>query len=82
MGCARNRLKTDEKSLVKQILTDGEQRAYEAELRATSEKQLADSWAKLPKGIRLKGIRNTEPLNPPEIIDIAGNLNQFRKFSF
>jgi hypothetical protein len=34
MGCARNRLKTDEKSLVKQILTEEEQREHEAELRA------------------------------------------------
>ena len=81
MGCARNRLKTDEKSLVKQILTEEEQREYEAELRAEREKQLADSLAKLPKGIRLKGDRKTDPLNPPEIIDIAGNLNQVGKFA-
>jgi hypothetical protein len=81
LSCNRNRLKTDEKSLTQQILTDEEQLAQEAELSADREKQLTDSLAKLPKGIRLKGERNTDPLNPPEIIDIAGNLNQFGKFA-
>lgn len=80
-SCGKNRLKTDEKALTKQILTEEEQLAHEAELRSEREKQLADSLAKLPKGIRLKGDRNTDPLNPPEIIDIAGNLNQFGKFA-
>jgi hypothetical protein len=70
MGCARNRLKTDEKSLVKQILTEEEQRAHEAELRAEREIQLADSLAKLPKGFRLPENRNIDSWNAPEIINI------------
>jgi uncharacterized membrane protein YciS (DUF1049 family) len=49
-SCNSNRLKTDEKSLAKQILTEEQQLAHEAELRAEREKQLADSIAKLPKG--------------------------------
>lgn len=80
-SCGGNRLKTDEKSLTKQILTEEQQLVHEAELRAEHEKQLADSIAKLPKGVRFKGERNTDPSNPPEIIDIAGNLTQFGKFA-
>lgn len=74
MGCARNRLKTDEKSLVKQILTEEEQRAYEAELRAEREKQLADSLAKLPKGYRFQEDRSIDPDYPPIIIDFTKEI--------
>lgn len=79
-SCGGNRLKTDEKKLANQILTEEEQLAQQEAKRAEREKQLADSITKLPKGIRLKGNRNTDPLNPPEIIDISGNLNQFGEF--
>lgn len=79
MGCARNRLKTDEKSLVKQILTEEEQREYEAELRAEREKQLADSIAKLPKGFRFPEIRTAEPANPFLSINIIGNRSNPQK---
>lgn len=81
VSCGRNRVKTDEKKLANQILTEEEQLAQQDVKRFEREKQLADSLAKMPKGFRLKGDRNTDPLNPPEIIDIAGNLNQFGKFA-
>lgn len=75
-SCNGNRLKTDEKSLAKQILTEEEQLAHEAELRAEREKQLADSIAKLPKGFRFQEDRSVDSNNPPVIIDIIGSRAQ------
>jgi hypothetical protein len=72
-ACQRNKLKTDEKALAKQILIEEEQRAHVAELRAEREKQLADSLAKLPKGFRFPEIRTAEPANPFVSINIIGN---------
>ncbi|WP_167612124.1 DUF4933 domain-containing protein [Maribellus sediminis] len=78
-SCGRNKLKTDEKSLVKQILTEEEQRAHEAELLAESEKQFADSIAKLPKGFRFPEDRSVDSNYPPLTIDIAGNRENPQK---
>lgn len=75
---SRNKLNSDEKSLVKQILTEEELQAHEAELRAKREKQLADSLAKLPKGFRFKEERGVDPEQPPIVIDIARNLGNFK----
>lgn len=72
-SCGNNRLKTDEKLLAKQILTEEQQIAQEAELRAKREKQLADSIAKLPKGFQFKGERGIDEENPPTKIDIIAN---------
>ena len=72
-SCGGNKLKTDERALVKQILTEEEQLAHEAELRAEREKQMADSIAKLPKGFRFKEDRSVDSDYPPVNIDIAGN---------
>lgn len=79
ISCGRNRLKTDEKTLAKQILTEEEQLAREAELRTEREKQLADSIAKLPKGFRFKEDRSIDPQNPPVVIDIIGSRTQATK---
>jgi hypothetical protein len=73
-SCGRNRLKTDEKYLAKQILTEEEQLAHEASLREQSEKQLADSLAKLPKGFRFEEQRKANPQRPPVVINIAESL--------
>ncbi len=73
-ACQRNKLKTDEKSLAKQILTEEQQLAHEAELRAEREKQLADSIAKLPKGFRFKEDRSVDPDYPPVIIDFTKEI--------
>lgn len=78
-SCSRNKLKTDENSLTKQILTEEEQLAREAELRAEREKQLADSLAKLPKGFRFKEDRSVDLQRPPLVIDIARNLNNIKE---
>ncbi|WP_321288448.1 DUF4933 domain-containing protein [uncultured Sunxiuqinia sp.] len=80
IGCnSRNRLKTDEKSLAKQILTEEQQRNLEDSLRAEREKKLADSIAKLPKGFRFKEDRSVDADFPPVIIDIAGNRENPQK---
>ncbi|MFC0875272.1 hypothetical protein ACE01N_01690 [Saccharicrinis sp. FJH2] len=71
VSCNRNKLKTDEKSLVQTIRTEEEQLAYEQQQREEQEKQLADSLAKLPKGFRFKEDRNVEQGNMPKIINIA-----------
>jgi len=73
-ACNNNRLKSDEKALAKQILTEEEQLEHEAGLRAEREKQLADSIAKLPKGFRFKEEREVNLQNPPVVISIAESL--------
>lgn len=80
-SCGGNKLKTNEKALSQQILTEEEQLAQQEAAREKREKQLADSIAKLPKGFHIKGNRSIDILNPPDIIDIAGNINQFGKFA-
>lgn len=75
VSCGRNRLKTDEKKLANQILTEEEQLAQQEAKRVEREKQLADSIAKLPKGFRFKEQRGIDPEKPPVVIDIAGSLN-------
>jgi hypothetical protein len=74
-SCGGNRLKTDEKLLAKQILTEEEQLAQQETKRVEREKQLADSIAKLPKGFRFKEERSIDAQKPPVVIDIAGSLN-------
>jgi hypothetical protein len=78
LSCHGNRMKTNEKVLTKQILTEEEQLAHHAEMREGQEKQLADSIAKLPKGFRFKD-RRIDPENPPVVIDIAGNRTNPQK---
>lgn len=78
ISCGRNRLKTDEKALANQILTEEEQLAKEEAARAEKEKQLADSIAKLPRGFRFNEDRKVDPKNLPHIIDIAGNLENVK----
>lgn len=80
VSCGRNRLKTDEKKLANQILTEEEQLEQQEAKRAEREKQLADSIAKLPKGFRLIGDKSIDPHIQPEIIDIAGNLDKIKPF--
>jgi hypothetical protein len=78
VSCGRNRMKTDEKTLAKQILTEEEQLAKEEADRAVKEKQWADSIAKLPKGFRFKEDRKVDPQNLPQVIDIAGSIEKMK----
>jgi len=78
-SCGGNRMKNNEKALVKQILTEEEQLAQQATIRTERDKQLADSIAKLPKGFRFKENRSVDPQRPPAVIDIAGTRTNPQK---
>jgi hypothetical protein len=78
-SCSRNRLKTDEKKLVNQILTEEEQLAQQEARRTEREKQLADSIAKLPKGFQFNEDRKIDQQNPPVVIDIIGSRKNSQK---
>jgi hypothetical protein len=73
-SCHNNKLKTDKKALVQQILTEEEQLAQQEKFRVEKEKLLSDSLAKLPKGFRFKEDRSVDLQKPPVVIDIAGSL--------
>lgn len=79
-SCGGNRMKNNEKALRKQILTEEQQLAKDDAMLAEREKQLADSIAKLPKGFRFKEDRSVDPIALPQVVDIAGNLNNLRDF--
>lgn len=68
-SCHPNKLKNNEKTLVKQILTEEEQLAHLEQIRMEKEKLLTDSLAKLPKGFRFKEDRSVDPQTPPVVID-------------
>lgn len=76
VSCNRNRLKTNEKALTKQILTEEEQLAHEQTLREEREKHLMDSIAKLPKGFRFPENRSIDPQQLPVVIDIIGSRSK------
>ena len=78
IGCQNNKLKNDEKGLVKKILTEEEQIALKESIRMEREKELRDSIAKLPKGYRFKEKRNVDKNRPPLVIDIANNLDSIK----
>ena len=82
LSCNSNRLKTDEKKLVNQIMTEKEQLSQEESDRVQREKQLADSLAKLPKGFRFKEERGVDLNDPPFVIDIAGDFDKIKEFKF
>ena len=73
----RNKLKTDEEVLKKEILSQEEQLEQK---RSEREKQLADSLSKLPKGFRFAEERGVDPLHKPMVIDIANSLDSVRTF--
>ena len=77
-SCGGNKLKSNEKTLVQQILKEEEQLAHEEVIRIEKEKQLTDSIAKLPKGFRFKEERGVDLNMQPLVIDIAGGFNNIR----
>lgn len=78
-SCGGNRMKNNEKALAKQILTEEEQLSKEAARRTEHEKQLADSIAKRPKGLRFPESRKIDSQNPPVVIDLIGNRKNPQK---
>ncbi|MCX6271136.1 MAG: hypothetical protein NTU44_07955, partial [Bacteroidetes bacterium] len=76
LSCHGNRLKTNEKGLVQEILQEEKQEAE----RIARENQLADTLSKLPPGFRFREDRSSDPAKPPVVIDIAGSLNNVKDF--
>ncbi len=62
----------DEEKLAMEILAKEKQLADEQSLLMERENQMADSIA---KGIQYKPDRSADPANPPETLDIVGNLD-------
>src|SRR5664279_2062220 len=77
LSCHHNRLKTNEKELVKKILTQ-EKTKKEAE-KIAIENGTAEIRSKPTGSFRKKEIRSVDKLHPPIKIDITGTLNNTRK---
>jgi hypothetical protein len=77
-SCHHNRLKTSEKELGKEIITQ-EKAKNEAE-KIALEKQKSDAPANLRSGSRYKEIRSVDPKNPPVRLDILGTGKNTREF--
>jgi hypothetical protein len=75
-SCHRNRLKISEKDLKEKILLQEK----EENERIAGTRDPADTVNRLPKGFRYKENRSVDPVHPPKVIDIAGNLNNIRDF--
>lgn len=74
-SCHRNRLKTNEKELAKEIQSQAEK----ANLQSDNMQLLPDMSRKGPHSFRQKEIRSVDPVRPPVNIDIAGNLNNIKE---
>jgi hypothetical protein len=77
ISCHHNRLRTNEKELAKEIITQ-EKEKEEAD-KIANEKKLAVALNQNPKGLRFKEDRSVDPAHPPVTIDIAGNLNNIKE---
>lgn len=75
----RNKINTNEQKLAAQIITEEQEKLSEAALKQ-NQPVVSDT---LPPGFRFREDRRVDPGNPPEIIDIAGNIgnNKMIKFS-
>ena len=76
ISCNQNKLKTDEKKLSEQIRTE-EQEKLEAENKLGE--NIGQDSAFL--GIRFQEDRAVDPKNPPQVIDIAGSLDNVENIS-
>ncbi len=76
ISCNQNKLKTDEKKLSEQIRTE-EQEKLEAENKLGE--NIGQDSAFL--GIRFQEDRAVDPKNPPQVIDIAGSLDNVEDIS-
>lgn len=76
LSCHNNRLKTNQKELANEILSQ-EKVKKEAE-RSVFEKESSETRAKPTVSFRKKETRSVDPQNPPVKIDIMGTLNNTR----
>jgi|WetSurMetagenome_2_1015567.scaffolds.fasta_scaffold11604_2 hypothetical protein len=77
-SCHRNRLKTNEKELAKEIVLQEKQK--EETDKAAHDEEMADTLDRSKKGLLFKEDRSVDPLHPPVIIDIASNFNNIKEF--
>ena len=70
--CNRNPLRTNEKDLVKDLLS-GEKQKMESERQALENSE-KDSLVDFPAGFRFREDRSVDPANPPVIIDFSGDV--------
>lgn len=77
LSCHHNRLKTNEKELAKEIIT--QEKGKEVAEKVASEKMIADTLNRPSKGFRFKEDRSVDPAHPPILIDIAGSLNNIKE---
>ncbi len=74
-SCHHNRLKVNEKELTEKILIQEEQ--MKEAIR--NYRPLTNASASGTNSLRYKGDRSVDPLHPPLIIDIAGNLDNIKE---
>jgi len=79
LSCHHNRLKTNEKELAKEIIT--QEKEKEDADKAANEEKLPDTLNRPSKGFRFKEDRSVDRAHPPLVIDIAGNLNNVKDIS-
>jgi hypothetical protein len=75
-SCHHNRLRTNEKELIKELKLD--EKAQKAADSLAREQRIKDKRSGIPVDFRYKEDRSTDPSAPPVKIDIAGNLENFR----
>ena len=76
LSCSHNRLKTNEKELAKEILT--QEKEKEVAEKAADDKQTADTINRPARAFRLKEDRSVDSGHPPLEIDIAGSLKNVK----
>ncbi len=67
----KNKLNTDEQKLAAEIKTEEQEKQQAKKATLEDAPTIPDS---LPPGFRFQEDRSVDPKNPPEVIDIAGNL--------
>jgi hypothetical protein len=72
VSCRNNRLKTNEKELSKEILSQEKQKLISE--KEDHEHQFSDTLNRLSKSFRFSEVRSIDPKHLPMIIDIVGNL--------
>jgi hypothetical protein len=77
ISCRQNRLKTNEKELVKEILV--QENAKKDVEKSTNEKESSETKNRSLGSFRKKEIRSVDMQRPPVKIDIMGTLNNTRK---
>lgn len=74
----RNKLNSDEQKLAAQIKTE-EQAKLDGVVLNQNQPVVSDT---LPSGFRFQEDRSVDPENPPEVIDIAGNIGNNKAIKF